>query len=373
MNVNKFIFSGRLKYIAYHTLSFFINILRSLALVFYNRANIVVFGSQFKDNSLVLDAINASTLNVNIRYYIISDDVRISTITNLCYVKRGTLKHYILCIIASVYVVTHKVRDIFYVKPRGVVLINLWHGVPIKAIGFKSKVERVWIEDQLLSNHGMCEYDNWDYLISYSSWHNELMKTATNNRCGNYIVLGNPVIKSAAANRLSRQVIEKKKVLYCPTFRNYGNGDVLGIRLVTQAAKEVNFQLVTKLHPLLGGTFLEEHKLDVELIDDIYNAFNDVDIIITDYSSLIFDALSYKGKVILYHYDIDDYVDRVGPLMISTNSIQGAHVAETLDELKQLLLGYDDLEISPDFGMFFQRKFDGCKFMEVINENIQAS
>jgi CDP-glycerol glycerophosphotransferase (TagB/SpsB family) len=43
---------------------------------------------------------------------------------------------------AKFFVTTHNYQDVYYVKNKKTVVINLWHGTSLKKMGFDAKVEK---------------------------------------------------------------------------------------------------------------------------------------------------------------------------------------------------------------------------------------
>lgn len=104
-----------------------------------------------------------------------------------------------------------------------------------------------------------------------------------------------------------------------PTWRDSGNNFILdsGIDFEKLNIKllETNSFFILKLHP--------NTKLNINLEEysnifyfpkniELYNFFNYVDVLITDYSSVFFDFLLTRKKIIYFPFDIDDYINERG-------------------------------------------------------------
>ncbi len=110
----------------------------------------------------------------------------------------------------------------------------------------------------------------------------------------------------------------KKLLLYAPTFRA-GNHEVvydLDYQPLSQVLKEKfggEWLVLVKLHPHLSAATKQFHDgeqvIDVTLYDDVQELLLLADILITDYSSLMFDFAITKRPCFLYTPDLGQYVN----------------------------------------------------------------
>jgi len=359
----------RTKFIVRVLLLKLVNLLRALLKIYKLKYKVVIIGSQFENSiGIARNFADGVYLDDGIKYYLLSD-LRVKH--GVYKLKKWSLKHVLLAVIADAYIVSHKVADVFIVKPAGVFVINLWHGVPYKPIGFYSEVEIQWINKQIRLN-GKCEYDNWDLLISYSELHQNLMKLITKERCNSYKVLGNPNVNVLKYSKLKKRRDKVTSILYCPTFRNKGELNQHGIEDVIRLSEELGqeYKFILKLHPLLKILPAKLPENVVFYNGDVYDILIAADIVITDYSSLLFDTISLKGKVLIYSYDFNNYTKIVGKPLLDVKKIAGAHVSSSLLSLKKDVLNYEALTVDLEYGNEYQRQFDFELFNRVINEKV---
>lgn len=126
-------------------------------------------------------------------------------------------------------------------------------------------------------------------------------------------------------------------VLYAPTFRN--NGSLKSYNMdyekVIDALKEktgYSWKIILRLHPNIKDADTEIPYSDIVLNGTQYNEINDLilasDILITDYSSCMFDGMIANKAVVIYASDIDEYKKERGylfkweelPFDIATNT-----------------------------------------------------
>ncbi|WP_423363135.1 CDP-glycerol glycerophosphotransferase family protein [Mycoplasma sp. P36-A1] len=103
------------------------------------------------------------------------------------------------------------------------------------------------------------------------------------------------------------KLINKKIVLYAPTFRGDGIDDMKFVNKdIKQLQKQLpsQYQLIVRLHPLI-----KEKVNDFMMCDEfnLYTMLSVSDIIISDYSALIYDAAILNKHIIMYLDDLEEY------------------------------------------------------------------
>lgn len=162
----------------------------------------------------------------------------------------------------------------------------------------------------------------------------------------------------------------KKIILLAPTYRgtkvplaDYDMSKVPIKALQERFGEE--YILITKLHPaaynnmLLKGKKLGDDSgfwLDVSDIRDINDILPVADILITDYSSVIFDWLLLDRPIIYYVYDKDEYAGDRGMYYSFDEYVYGA-VAQTGEELADAIAAAD---MMADKRAAFRERFMGA-------------
>jgi CDP-glycerol glycerophosphotransferase (TagB/SpsB family) len=171
------------------------------------------------------------------------------------------------------------------------------------------------------------------------------------------------------------QIKNKKVILYTPTFR----GDYKRRRKFRneldfnsmQRLQEKGYVLLYKTHPnvIEPVTFpdrLKDFVFDVSPYPEINDLFFVTDILITDYSTTIFEFALLNKPIIAYAYDIDSYLDErgfyydydfiiPGPIFKSTDDI-----VEYISNLKSLYVDHSK------FIEFFMDRIDGNSTKRVL-------
>ena len=209
-----------------------------------------------------------------------------------------------------------------------------------------------------------------DYMISNSSFYDELCKRAFSYD-GKILKIGcpkndtlindNQVTKKERVCELYNISKEKLIVIYVPTFRNSYDSNPYDIdfkRLKDCIKNKYNkeCEILVKLHPVAIDVYRFEDDSNMILAND----FNDTqqlllasDIIITDYSSVMFEGMIADKPVILYANDIDSYVDERG-FYFELNELPFP-LAKNNDELMDIIENNDLNEMKNKYDSFKER------------------
>ncbi len=246
-----------------------------------------------------------------------------------------------------------------YVKRRGSRYGQTWHGTPLKRIGFD-------IENLQMSNRNYLvqfekEKEKWDALVSPNAFSSEILARAFRYD-GPILEIGYPrndiffreaerSVRAAAARARLDLPEGKRVVLYAPTWRdneyNTSGQYQFAMKLdLEQLYREFADEAVI----LVRGHQLVAARIDAGLFDgfvrnvssypDISDLYLLADVLITDYSSVMFDYVNTGRPMIFYTYDLESYRDQLrgfyfdfeaeapGPLV--------THTSEVIEALRDL-------------------------------------
>ncbi len=142
----------------------------------------------------------------------------------------------------------------------------------------------------------------------------------------------------------------KRVVLYAPTFRgDAGNPkDASGLNLdIMYKHLNQEYIVISKLHPSLRPVKKSyRHRdfyYDVGSVWSIEEAMMVCDILVTDYSAIIFDYSLLSKPAIFYAYDLNEYNKEVGFYLDYENEMPGAICASTMEVIKEIKNGFFDV------------------------------
>lgn len=208
-------------------------------------------------------------------------------------------------------------------KMNDSVWIQLWHGTPLKRMLFDSE------ESEIIKNnkkHKINKYNDinkWDYLILDNENVYQYFQTSflipkektvsTGYPRVNYLIENKNNTELKNKIRKNAKISDNKKViLYLPTWRDYNYG---------LEQSEMNFDYfmdVKKLQKILGDDYIVVSKNHTFMNNEKANEITNIDIetqellliadyLITDYSSVMFDAFAIDIPVIILANDYSEY------------------------------------------------------------------
>jgi CDP-glycerol glycerophosphotransferase len=239
----------------------------------------------------------------------------------------------------------------FFRKRRGTTLVQSWHGTPLKRIGFDidpSFSDGAKYLETLAREAGM-----WDALISPNRFSTEIFRRAFRYQ-GRVLETGYPrndVLLSPRAGEIRRQVraalgIEDgtRAVLYAPTWRDNDDGFHLELDLARLGDALDGHVFLLRAHHLVAATVAERPHpavVDVSRHGDPAELYLAADVLITDYSSVMFD-FSLTGKPMLFYvYDLERYRDELRGFYFDLAADAPGPVLESSDAVLEALRDVD--------------------------------
>ncbi|WP_035800975.1 bifunctional glycosyltransferase/CDP-glycerol:glycerophosphate glycerophosphotransferase [Kitasatospora mediocidica] len=228
----------------------------------------------------------------------------------------------------SKYIVTSTHLPDFVTRRPGQVVLQTWHGTPLKRIGHD--FEKIWFIDSEYLNQLDREVPLWDLLVSPNRFSTPVLRRAF-GYSGEIVESGYPrndVFYSPDREKRAAQVRErlglpegKQVVLYAPTFREdrkrpHG-GYQLDLRIDLEAAKEALSEdqvLLVRAHSIVHGQVPgagNGYVWDVSTYPDMAELLLVADVLVTDYSSAMFDFANTGRPILFFTYDLEHYRDNL--------------------------------------------------------------
>lgn len=143
-------------------------------------------------------------------------------------------------------------------------------------------------------------------------------------------------------NKLRLSNPNSKVILYMPTYRDkevYAKkstdfGKIFNFVELYKFLEEINGYFIIKPHPdMIFNLEKQERILFLPRSFDVYPFLSQIDILITDYSSVYFDFLMTYKPIIFYPYDLDEYVKESRGLLLNYEDFTPGPKAFTFKEL----------------------------------------
>lgn len=208
------------------------------------------------------------------------------------------------------------------IKRKGQFYIQLWHGgVPLKKIekDTEKTLEKTYIEhskyDSSISDIVISGCDYFTDIVKNSFWFDgEILECGTPRLDPVFSVSDE---KAAEIRRAAGLPSEKKVILYVPTFRADLRTDCYRINfesVLEQLKKSTGDEWVfaVRLHPNVASKadFIEysERVINATAYPDLYELLPVCDAVVSDYSSVMFEAGMLEKIVFLFATDIEEYI-----------------------------------------------------------------
>ncbi len=269
-------------------------------------------------------------------------------------VLRGTEDYY-EALARSRYVIANDDMEPVFTKRDGQIYVQTWHGTPLKKIGFDIErpqfISGTSYFDQLAN-----DVAKWDLLLSPNPFSTQIMRRAFRYD-GDILDSGYPrndVLLSGDAARVAAAVRQrlglpdgKRVVLYAPTWRDnqyYASGRYrfdfrLDLERAWQQLGDDHVVLFRGHHHMAddvpaGGR--PGFALNVTGYPDISELFLVSDVLVTDYSSVMFDFAATGRPMLFFTYDLEQYRDSLrgfyfdfeaeapGPLLATSDEVIAA-------------------------------------------------
>jgi CDP-glycerol glycerophosphotransferase (TagB/SpsB family) len=252
---------------------------------------------------------------------------------------------------------------------RKTIVFNLWHGTPIKKIGHDAiasaiSAKRLGLKRQTflgrLSPSGVKKcintiIDKEIYYLASSVKVAEILSSAMAINIDHIIVNGYPKL-----DHLISSVKNPKlgSILYAPTYRGEYNSenDLLttfgfDAQLINSWLETNDKTLTIRLHPAnnlpdyLIEVLSEQSCINVGGDGDLYEELTSYELVITDFSSLFYDAIAANVKTVLAPFGLKEYCNEDRQLYFMPNELFPYEMADSWPGLLRLLPWYFSEEL----------------------------
>ncbi|WP_158295175.1 CDP-glycerol glycerophosphotransferase family protein [Eggerthella lenta] len=274
-------------------------------------------------------------------------------------VKRGSDSYFKALARAGIIVMNNRLPE--YVVPKDdQVYVQCWHGTPLKRLGYDVKIEMesaLNTTAELAERFGM-DARKWTYLLSPSPYASKHLADAfglsLDRRAGVVVEEGYPRNDALVRARDDRAVCGelrrslgvpegKRALLYAPTWRDDSYEDGVGYTFdylldfgLMKKRLGDEWVVLFRPHYYVANQFdfsaYEGFVIDVSKVDDVNDLYLASDLLMTDYSSVMFDYANLRRPIILFAPDRDRYADAIRGFYFSLEEVPGP-LCMTTDEV----------------------------------------
>lgn len=261
----------------------------------------------------------------------------------------------ILCQLRAKYaVMCNGISDLNHTFLGRAVFLNVWHGVPLKKIGYDDTKGKNWDSRGQKIRRKIQQFPlGREYVVATSDTFAKIYRSAFRRPSEQILTYGQPrndvfydIDHIFPVNeKLRRRLEGHKVVLYAPTHRLEGSipfplKENFDLKRLDEFCRDNHILFIIRRH---FYHFQEELDLSgySNILDmtreslDIQELLMGTDLLVTDYSSTYIDYLLLDRPVIFYDFDYDSYIEKDREMYFPYEKVTPGIKAETFDELME--------------------------------------
>ena len=284
-------------------------------------------------------------------------------------VKRMS-SEYLKLLATCKYFFTDNTYPALFCKKADQVLANTWHGTPLKHMG-KKVLEGARGLNNVQRNYFMADYSLFPNNFTRDVFMDDYL--LRHNFSGRLVMLDYPRNDAFHDDKMRERVrkdqglTDKRAYAYMPTWRG---GDAKSVSAEDQISEITGYLkdldarmsegevLFVNLHPFVSSALSYDEFSHIRRFPkeyETYDFLNACDVLITDYSSVMFDFAETGRRIVLFTYDLEEYIrDRGMYLDIRDLPFD---ICRTTEELAKAISN----ENKPDYSGFIN---EYCSFRE---------
>ncbi len=251
-------------------------------------------------------------------------------------------------------VLSNGISDLEHTYLGGAVLLNLWHGVPLKKICYDDKYEKNWDSPkQKIRDFFINIPLGREYYVATSEAYVPIYQSAFHKSANKILCLGQPRNDVFFGEKPEPYFPEKKVILYCPTHRKEGaepmySSALFDLKRLEEFLEQEDYYFVIKKH-FYHRAETEDLSAYPRILDitsqdkwngrsiDIQQLIMEASLLITDYSSIYIDYLLLDAPLLFYCYDYERYLEHDRKMYFEYEQVTPGERAYNFDELMEQL------------------------------------
>ncbi len=271
-------------------------------------------------------------------------------------VYKYSVKGLYFSLISKVIVVTHSVQTdtIGFANNSRKVTVQLWHGIPIKKIGYDDKYGygRKSLLKEIKNRIFPFEKDQFSLIISSSDQDKRNMVSAFRANDADVVVSGYP------RNDILSEIesMSENRILYAPTLRdgmdedidlfsNFGF-DVEKFNLLLKSRDlyfDIKMHPVNQIAPIVKKKIFKYERINLmESLMEINDKLKKYKMIVSDYSGIYIDYLLLDKPVIFAPFDLKKYLTKDRELYYDYDKVTPGPKCRNWNEVLEWIEKFDD-------------------------------
>lgn len=299
-------------------------------------------------------------------------------------VRKNRLKYLYYSIVSTFWIFDSR-HPHYLEKKSDCIYIQTWHGTPLKKLALdmdKLNMGGNTNIEEYKSNFRLNTFF-WDYLIVQNDFSEDIFKRAFDFK-GSFLKTGYPrndiIINKKNDDKLISKIKkefkiaeDKKIILYAPTWRDnefykeqqYKFSTNIDFDLMKEKLAN-DYVFIVKYHYLVKDSIDWDKYSDFIIVadekQDIQNLYLISDILITDYSSVMFDFSLLNKPMIFYTYDLKFYKENIRGFYFNIEKEVPGPIIENNEELALYLKNFR----LKDYFSDYENKYS--KFIKKYNQ-----
>ena len=261
---------------------------------------------------------------------------------------------YFYYLATSKYLVNNVNFHDHYAKRPGQTEIQTMHGTPLKTLGLDVAADfPTKIKEEKFVN----KCSRWDYLTVQSDFVANITERCFRFR-KKFLKYGYPRTDILYTKDNPDDIADlkekmglprdKKVILYAPTWRLRNRFDLMIDLESFKRSLSDEYILILRLHHLSASGWKQPPKddfiYDLTDYDSVEELYLISDILVTDYSSVMFDYAILDRPIFLFTYDMEEYRDKLRGMYFDIEELAPGPIVYTSKELEEAIINIDETE-----------------------------
>lgn len=300
---------------------FFLNIIYSLLKLFPQKHKITFISRQDNKPSLDIEMLDKKFHELHGEYktIILCKTIDPGFLNKISYAFHMLKQMYHIATSEIVILDSYCIAISILNHKKSLLVIQMWHSIgTMKKFGYSILDKPEGSSSKIA--HLMKMHRNYDYILAAGDGYKEHLAEGFNYPIDKIVTLPLPrveVLKDKEYAQKTRSKIlkvypdleGKKNIVYVPTFRKVNDDEFLSaLKSLCDSVDYDKYNLIIKAHPL---TDLTDFDYGNAVLDNQFSSFDMLfisDIVISDYSCIMYEAAVLGKPIYLYAYDYDEYM-----------------------------------------------------------------